>query len=150
HAFATEEISLDGAERRELYLHTSPEFALKKLLAAGEERIVAFARVFRNRERTPLPHPRFVMLEWDRADESYDALMEDCTAILRLACAAAGNSRLRHRGVEVDPALEPEHLTVADAFTRHAGIDLLSTLAGDGSADRDALLAQVTHTGLHI
>jgi lysyl-tRNA synthetase class 2 len=148
HAFATEEVSLDGAERRPLYLHTSPEFALKKLLAAGEERIVAFARVFRNRERTALHHPEFVMLEWYRAGAPYEALMEDCTAILRLACAAAGSDRLRHRGVEVDPAIEPERLTLAEAFARDAGVDLPATLAPDGTPDRDALLAQVERAGL--
>ncbi|MDE2352546.1 MAG: EF-P lysine aminoacylase GenX, partial [Alphaproteobacteria bacterium] len=50
HAFATELLT-PGGEPRPLYLHTSPEFAAKKLLAAGETRIFDFARVFRNRER---------------------------------------------------------------------------------------------------
>ena len=82
HAFATEAIGPDGA-RAPLYLHTSPEFACKKLLAAGETRIACFAHVYRNRERGPLHHPEFTMLEWYRAGESYEALMQDCGEILR-------------------------------------------------------------------
>ena len=92
HAFATELIGPDGA-RRPLYLHTSPEFACKKLLAAGEERIFTFAPVFRNRERGALHHPAFTMLEWYRADEPYERLMEDCAAMLRVAAEARRAAR---------------------------------------------------------
>jgi elongation factor P--(R)-beta-lysine ligase len=70
HAFATSLVAPDGAGRP-LYLRTSPEFACKKLLAAGEQRIVEFAKVFRNRERGPLHHPEFTMVEWYRAGEPY-------------------------------------------------------------------------------
>ena len=72
HAFATELVG-SGGERRPLYLHTSPEFACKKLLAAGEERIFTFAQVFRNRERGALHHPAFTMLEWYRAGAPYES-----------------------------------------------------------------------------
>jgi len=81
HAFATELISRDASQTR-LYLHTSPEFAAKKLLAAGEKRLFTFARVFRNRERGALHHPEFTMLEWYRANEPYAALIDDCAALL--------------------------------------------------------------------
>src|SRR5215218_3817650 len=73
HAFATEALAPDGTGQA-LYLHTSPEFACKKLLAAGERRIFVLARVYRNRERGPLHHPEFTMLEWYRAGEPYEAL----------------------------------------------------------------------------
>ena len=76
HAFATELIGPDG-RRTTRYLHTSPEFAMKKLLAAGEEKIVDFARVFRNRERGPLHAPEFTMVEWYRAGAPYEAVMAD-------------------------------------------------------------------------
>jgi len=146
-AFATEAITTDGA-RAPFYLHTSPEFACKKLVAAGERRIVSIGPVWRNRERGPLHHPEFTMVEWYRADEPYEALMEDCAALLALAARTAGAARLAWRGREADPAVEPERLTVADAFMRHAGIDLLATIATDGTTDRDALAKRMAAAGL--
>src|SRR2546425_5245691 len=71
HALRTELIS-PGDRRDRRYLRTSPEFACKKLLAAGERRIVEFARVFRNRERSPLHHPEFTLIEWYRAHGRYE------------------------------------------------------------------------------
>src|SRR5436309_13335252 len=115
HAFATELIAPDGS-RTQLYLHTSPEFAAKKLLAAGEPRLFTFARVFRNRERTALHHPEFTMLEWYRANESYSTLVEDCAELMRAAAEAAGTRRLVWRGREADPFAVPERVTVAEAF----------------------------------
>ena len=82
HAFATELVR-PGLAPRKLYLHTSPEFSMKKLLAAGEKRIFEFARVFRNRERSALHHPEFTMLEWYRSGEPYEQ---------------------HHAGLRVDPA----------------------------------------------
>jgi len=139
HAFATDLVGMSGAAHR-LYLHTSPEFAAKKLLAAGESRIFDFARVFRNRERSALHHPEFTLLEWYRAGESYEALMDDCAAVLRIAADAAASDGFAFRGRTCDPRLAPERLTVTDAFRRHAGIDIAPTLPQPGGeADRDAL-----------
>ena len=87
HAFATELIA-PGDERHRLYLRTSPEFACKKLLAAGETRIFDFARVFRNRERGDLHHPEFTLLEWYRANEPYETLWTDCGALVAEAAAS--------------------------------------------------------------
>ena len=117
-----------SGERRPLYLRTSPEFACKKLLAAGERRIVEFARVFRNRERGPLHHPEFTLVEWYRAGEPYEALMDDCAAVLALAARATGATQFAYRGHTVDPFATPERLTVTDAVARYAGIDLAATL----------------------
>ena len=89
HAFETSRTGPDGRSRP-LYLHTSPEFAAKKLLAAGETRIFDFARVFRNRERGRLHAPEFTMLEWYRAREDYQAVIADSLALLRLAAEVAG------------------------------------------------------------
>jgi lysyl-tRNA synthetase class 2 len=131
HAFATRLVRADGEDAGPLYLHTSPEFACKKLLAAGESRIATFARVFRNRERGPLHHPEFTMLEWYRAREPYGTLVEDCAALLAEAAKVAGAKELTFAGQSVDPGLGPERLTVAEAFERYAGIDLLATLSPD-------------------
>jgi lysyl-tRNA synthetase class 2 len=147
HAFATEEIGLDGARGR-LYLHTSPEFSAKKLLAAGERRIVDFARAFRNRERSALHHPEFTMLEWYRADEPYEALMRDCAEILALAARTAGAKEFSFRGRAMDPFAEPEILTVADAFRRHAGVDLVATMDASGAGDASALAGEARRIGL--
>jgi len=142
HAFATEAITPAG-ERNPLYLRTSPEFAAKILLAAGEPRIFELARVWRNRERGPLHHPEFTMLEWYRAGESYEAVMADCAALLALAAETAGARRLSWRGRTLDPFTEPERLTLAEAFDRYAGIDLLANLD-----DRDALAAAAKGQGV--
>ena len=149
HAFRTEALDPSGIATP-LYLHTSPEFACKKLLAAGERRIACFAHVYRNRERGPLHHPEFTMLEWYRAGESYAALMDDCAHILRLAAETAGAPLLRYRDATCDPALAPERLTVADAFTRFAGIDLMASIAGNGETDRDRLAALLAQAGLRV
>ena len=139
HAFATEMTTPDGA-RAQRYLHTSPEFACKKLLAAGERRIFTFAHAFRNRERGALHHPEFTMLEWYRADEPYDTLMADCAAILSEAAKAAGTSRFQWRERTANPFARPERLTVAQAFSRYAGIDVLATLP-DGQPDLARMIA---------
>ncbi|MBI1178980.1 MAG: EF-P lysine aminoacylase GenX [Alphaproteobacteria bacterium] len=149
HAFATEAAGPDGTVRP-LYLHTSPEFACKKLLAAGERRIACFAHVWRNRERSALHHPEFTMLEWYRAGEGYETLMRDCTDILRLAAEAAGVERLRFRDREADPFAVPERLSVAEAFDRYAGIDLLATVGADGETDRDGLAARMRAAGMRV
>lgn len=149
HAFATEAIGEEGG-RQTLYLHTSPEFSMKKLLAAGETRIASLGHVWRNRERTATHHPEFTMLEWYRTGEPYTAVMDDCIAIMRLAAQAAGSKVLRFRGRECDPFAEPERLGVADAFARHAGVDLLSTIAADGTTDAEALAAELRRVGLAV
>jgi lysyl-tRNA synthetase class 2 len=126
HAFATDLVTPAATHR--LYLRTSPEFACKKLLAAGEPRIVEFARSFRNRERGTLHHPEFTLVEWYRAREPYEVLMEDCVAILALAARATGAAQLSFRDRAIDPFAVPERLTVLDAFARYAGIDLMAVL----------------------
>lgn len=147
HAFAADAIGNDGESRR-LYLHTSPEFALKKLLAAGERRIFAFAHVWRNRERGQRHSPEFVMLEWYRTHESYEMLMQDCAAFLRLAAEAAGTTLLRKGELTCDPFLEPERVSVAEAFLTHAGIDLLATMDATGRPDAEKLRPQLHEKGL--
>ena len=148
HAFATTLAGPDGSASRR-YLRTSPEFACKKLLAAGERRIVEFAKVFRNRERGALHHPEFTLIEWYRAGEPYSALMADCAAIMRLAAQEAGTQQFTFRGRTADAMAEPERLTVAEAFTRYAGIDLLTTLLGC-EPDRERFAHAAQAAGVRI
>jgi lysyl-tRNA synthetase class 2 len=130
HAPRTELMRPDGSRTRR-YLRTSPEFACKKLLAAGETRIFEFARVFRDRERGDLHLPEFTMLEWYRAGAPYDAIMADTVVVIARAAQATGIGTFSFRGRIADPFAEPELLTVAAAFERFAGIDLLSTISGN-------------------
>lgn len=146
-AFATQAVRPDETCLL-LFLHTSPEFACKKLLAAGEKRIVSLGPVYRNRERGPLHHPQFTMLEWYRAEQPYEVLMSDCAALLALTAERAGARRFTFRGRDADPFADPERLTVAEAFSRHAGIDLLATVGSGGDTDRAALQAGVAKAGL--
>ncbi|SHJ28370.1 lysyl-tRNA synthetase, class 2 [Bradyrhizobium lablabi] len=134
------ELSRADGTRSMRYLRTSPEFACKKLLAAGEQKIFEFARVFRDRERGDLHLPEFTMLEWYRANAGYDAVMADSIVVIAHAAQATGIGQFSFRGKLADPFAEPELLAVAAAFERFAGIDLLSTVA-DGEGDRDRLAA---------
>lgn len=147
HGFATEAIGNDGAARR-MYLHTSPEFAMKKLLAAGETRIHAFSHVWRNRERGVLHSPEFTMLEWYRVGEGYEALMADTMAFLRLAAREAGAGMLRFRERTCDPSAEPERVSVAEAFEVHAEVDLMASIRADGSTDVAALGGELDRVGV--
>lgn len=144
HAFATQALTVDG-QARPMFLHTSPEFACKKLLASGETEIFTLGKVWRNRERGPLHHPEFTMLEWYRAHQPYQTIMADCAALLATAAEAAETDRLRYRGREADPFAEPERLTVAEAFERHADIGLLAVLN-----DREALAARAREAGVRV
>jgi lysyl-tRNA synthetase class 2 len=148
HAFPTTLTEPDGTASPR-YLRTSPEFACKKLLAARERRIVEFAHVFRNRERGALHAPEFTLVEWYRVGEPYAVLMADCAAILEVAAGAAGTRQLSFRGRTADPYAEPERLTVAEAFGRFAGIDLLATLPG-GEPDRARFAAAAAAAGIRI
>jgi len=139
HLHAPQTELVDGAGGHlTRYLRTSPEFACKKLLAAGEVKIFEFARVFRDRERGDLHLPEFTMLEWYRANAAYDAVMADCIVVIAHAAQATGIGRFSFRGRTADPFAEPELITVAAAFERFAGIDLLATVAGR-EGDRAAL-----------
>ncbi len=148
HAFATE-LTTPGGGHAPMYLHTSPEFTCKKLLAAGESRVFSLSHVYRNRERGPLHHPEFTMLEWYRTNEPYEALMADCAAILVEAAKAAGSLQLQWKDRTADPYAAPERLTVADAFTTLTGIDLLATLDGD-AGDREKLATAARGAGVQV
>ncbi len=128
HAFATDAITEAGV-RTPVYLHTSPEFAMKKLLAAGEEKIFAFAPVYRNREQGSALHaPEFTMLEWYRAGASYEVLFDDCAAMLKIAAQSAGVDTLRWRERTCDPFAAVVLLSVDEAFKTYADVNVFASL----------------------
>jgi len=149
HGFKTELILPDGSPHG-AYLHTSPEFAMKKLLAAGEREIFTLASVFRNRERTALHAPEFVMLEWYRAYTPLERLIEDCVAVIALAAHVAGTKTFLYCGRETSPFDPPERLTVRDAFRRYASIDIYDSLAIDGRANTETLVRQAKNSGVRV
>jgi lysyl-tRNA synthetase class 2 len=134
-----------GGAATPYYLHSSPEFDCKKLLAAGEPRIFALAHVFRNGERSKSHHPEFTMLEWYRADAPYRALLDDCAEILRRAALAAGVTHFNFGAAALDPFAPLEILSVVEAFARYAEVDLAAVLN-----DRDALAAEAARLGLRV
>ena len=147
HAMRTEVIASDRRDRR--FLRTSPEFACKKLLAAGERRIFEFARCFRNRESGPLHHPEFTMLEWYRAHGHYELLMDDCMAVMACAAQTTGTREFIYRDRPASPFAEPQRITVAAAFEHYAGIDLMETLRPEGP-DRRRFAMLAMEAGVNV
>jgi lysyl-tRNA synthetase class 2 len=147
-AFATELNDPLTGRAATRYLHTSPEFAMKKLLAAGMPRIWQLAHVFRNGERSATHHPEFTMLEWYRAAASYRDLMDECAALVRACQEAAGAEALTWRGRSADARGEWQRVSVADAFHRYCGVDLLATAPDPDKPDAGRLAAEAARIGV--
>ena len=147
-AFTTTLVQPNGAVRP-LYLHTSPEFACKKLLAAGEKKIFTFANAFRNNEAGPLHEPEFMMLEWYVAGAGYRALMDHCAALMRIAADVTGGDIWAHNGRSADPRQTPERVQVAEIIHQATGIDIGATIVS-GSPDRSLLRNQARSAGIRI
>jgi lysyl-tRNA synthetase class 2 len=147
-AFGTVLHDPDSATAVPRYLHTSPEFAMKKLLAGGMQRIWQLAHVFRDGERGATHHPEFSMIEWYRAGATYRDIMADCEALLRSVQHAAGIDAFRWRGVRVDARRPWRYLSVAEAFQEFAGVDLLATMPDPERPDTAALVAAAGRAGI--
>ena len=147
HAFKTELAYAGLSDSR--FLRASPEFACKKLLAAGERRIVEFARVFRNGERGPLHHPEFTMVEWYRAHGQYDLMIDDCMGVIARAAEVTATREFNWRDRIADPFAAPDRMTVAEAFSLHADIDLLATLT-ESVPDRRQFAVMANNAGVNV
>ncbi|MBS7788430.1 EF-P lysine aminoacylase GenX [Roseococcus sp. SDR] len=129
---------LGQGERRALWLRTSPELALKRLLVGGAGAVFELARVWRNGEIGTRHAPEFTMLEWYRPGLTLDGLMDETEALVRALCPPT----VAHEGVTTDLSLPFERITCAEAFARHAGLDLLASIRPDGTGDGAALGAR--------
>jgi len=136
-----------GGAPRPLWLHSSPEYAMKRLLAEGFPRIFQLARVFRNGEVSATHNPEFTMLELYRAGTDYDGIMRDLEELVaHCARELTGGTRVRAGGRDLELAAPFERLTVAGAFLASAGVDL-GACDGDATKLRAALLARGLDAG---
>lgn len=143
HGFKTEFFSVDRQLRRDLYLQTSPEFDMKKLLVAGMERIFQICPVFRNAEGSARHSCEFTILEWYRAEADYIDIMDDCVELLQSVARSLEIAHFKHKDQTCDPFGVWQKLSVVEAFSLYADIDLECCLN-----DLDAFRAQVTQIGV--
>ena len=146
-AFRTE-LHVPGELGATRYLHTSPEFAMKKLLVAGMPRIWQLAHVFRDGECSATHHPEFSMLEWYRVGASYRDLMAECAALVGACQEAAGAEALVWRGRSADARRPWQRISVAAVFREFCGIDLLATTPDPAAPDAERLAAAASRAGI--
>jgi elongation factor P--(R)-beta-lysine ligase len=129
-----------GARRR--YLHTSPEYAMKKLLGQGWDKIFQVCRVYRDEEGGPTHQVEFTMLEWYRARADYRKIMEDCEGLLAYLSRECGKgAELRYQGKKIDLAPPAERLSVSQAMQIHGRVDI------EKNSDGDSLLEEAKSRG---
>ena len=145
HLSAFETYALTPAgDRFPLYLHTSPEYAMKKLLAAGMERIWQLARAFRNGERSATHHPEFAMLEWYRAGAGWRDIAEETVDLVRDLVG----SKVSWQGETCDVSRPWHFLSVETAFQTHAGINLREASGDYRAPDVEGLRSAAAGIGV--
>lgn len=144
-AFGTDLLGVDGKLERRVYLHTSPEFAMKKLMVAGLDKIYQICHVFRNAEGSNRHSPEFTMIEWYRTDADYNDIMTDCEGLLRAVARKVGVEQFKYKDFTCDPFEQFERLSVREAFVRYAGFDLAEYLD-----DTDAFRKRVSEAGIRV
>lgn len=144
-AFGTDLRGVDGEITRKMYLHTSPEFAMKKLMVAGMERIYQICHVFRNAEDSARHSPEFTMIEWYRTNADYKQIMKDCENLLRAIAQKQGIKRYIYKQFGCDPFEDFEKISVREAFQKYVGFDLADYLE-----DTDAFRQKVQECGIRV
>lgn len=141
HAFKTELLGLDRRHSKDLYLQTSPEFDMKKLLSAGLPKIYQICHVFRNAEGSKLHSPEFTMIEWYRARSDYLDIMDDCVALLRHIA--------RHLELKsysgCDPFKDWQRLSVCNAVQEYADLNI-----EDHLNNRDSFASSASAKGIRV
>lgn len=130
---------------RDYYLHTSPEFAMKKLLVAGLPQIYQICHVFRDGEKTRLHSPEFTMLEWYRSGADYHDSMDDCVDTLRIAAESAGTDTYTHQGITCRIDRNICKISVEEVFMKYAGIDLSEVMV-----DTELFRVRLIEAGIRV
>ena len=127
------------------WLPTSPEFAMKRLLVGGLERIFQLSPAFRDEPASVTHHPEFTMLEWYRAYAGYEDIMSDTERLFEsVALKLSGKPVIRYQGREISVATPWPRLRVRDLFLEFAGVDLVR------SSDRESLARDCERLGLKV
>jgi lysyl-tRNA synthetase class 2 len=141
------ELHIDAIQAGDLFLHTSPELCMKRLLAAGYEKIFQICRCFREGERGSIHLPEFTLLEWYRSGTDYTGLMEECEELLLSLSRELGyREKIHYQGQEVDLRSPWSRLSVKEAFRRHAVMDVEEAIA-TGSFDEIMVTRIEPHLG---
>lgn len=142
------ESHIDALPSADWFLHTSPELCMKRLLAAGYERVFQICHCWRNGERGRFHLPEFTMLEWYRSDADYLELMEECEALVRFVATSLGcGGSVLYQGKEISLGGSWERITVTEAFRRFTPVSVTEALQRDLF---DELMAQEIEPHLGI
>jgi len=123
------ESHIDAVPSDTWFLHTSPEICMKRMMAAGYEKIFQICRCWRERERGNLHLPEFTLLEWYRAGGDYHSLMEECERLIQSIVRSIGlGQKIVFRGREIDLSEPWERISVKEAFYGYAQTSVMEAL----------------------
>jgi len=123
------ESHIDAIPSDTWFLHTSPELCMKRMMAAGYEKIFQICRCWRERERGSLHLPEFTLLEWYRANGDYHSLMEECEGLIRFVARTIGlEQKLIFRSHEIDLSEPWERISVKEAFRCYSKTSMAKAL----------------------
>lgn len=148
--FETQFNNINGLDKQKLYLHTSPEFSMKKLLSFGMQNIYQFTHTFRNEVVSPTHYPEFTMLEWYRVGYNYEKLMDDCEKILKNTLDVIGAEYFEYNGIKCDLKNGIEKITVQEAFEKYCHFDVLATIDNVKKPSVNAIRAEAEKLGIRV